>query len=48
MYWRDMHIVNALITCINGKNMKRSANRLARTEGILAVRSTTQAFVGPS
>ena len=45
---RDMHIMSALNVRINGKHVRRSADRLARTAGIPAVRGGPEPTLGPA
>ena len=46
--WRGMHIMSAINLRINGKHVRRSADHLARTAGIPAVRGSPEPTVGPS
>ena len=45
---RDMHIMSALNLRINGKHVRRSVDRLARTAGIPAVRGVPEPAMGPA
>ena len=45
---RDMHIMSAVNLRINGKHVRRSADRLARTAGIPAVRGGPEPTMGPA
>ena len=45
---RDMHIMSAVNLRINGKHVRRSADRLARTAGIPAVRGGPEPTIGPA
>ena len=45
---RDMHIMSAVNLRINGKHVRRSAVRLARTAGIPAVRGGPEPTLGPA
>ena len=45
---RDMHIMSAVNPRINGKQVRRSAHRLARTAGIAAVRGGPEPTMGPA
>ena len=43
---REMHIMSAVNLCINGKHVRRSADRLARTAGIPVVRGGSEPTMG--
>ena len=43
---RDMHIMSAVNPRINGKHVRRSAGRLARTAGIPVVRGLLEPIMG--
>ena len=45
---RDMHIMSAVNLRINGKHFRRSADRLARTAGIPALRGGPEPTLGPA
>ena len=46
--WHDMHIMSALNARINGKHVRRSADRLATTAGIPAVGGVPEPTMGPA
>ena len=45
---RDMHIMSAVNLRINGKHVRRSADRLAKTAGIPVVRGGLEPIMGPA
>ena len=45
---RNMHIMSAVNLCINGKHVRPSADRLARTAGVPAVRGGPEPTMGPA
>ena len=45
---RNTHIMSAVNVRINGKHVRRSAHRLARTAGIAAVRGGPEPTIGPA
>ena len=45
---RDMHIMRAVNPRINGKHVRRSADRLARIAGIPAIRGFLEPTMGPA
>ena len=45
---RDMHIMSAVNLSINGKHVRRSPDRLARTAGIPAVTGGPEPTIGPA
>ena len=45
---RDMHIMSAVNLRIDGNHVRRSADRLARTAGIPAVKGVPEPTIGPA